>query len=315
MKISLIIPCYNEEEVLPIAFKRLKQLIHNNRQIHDKSISWELLFVNDGSKDGTTEILKKYAEDEDFIKVLNFSRNFGHQPAVTAGLHHCDADAAVIMDCDMQDPPEVIPSMVETWLNEGCHGVYAVRESRKGETGFKKLSASLFYKTINRLSEIELPRDTGDFRLVDKTIIQAFCELKEGDKYIRGLIPWLGFEQKPFYYQREAREAGETKYPLSKMIKLAANGILSLSSKPLEKIMTLGFVSLFIAFLVVIYTLLSFFLPGISVEPGWASLMIVILFFSSMNLIALGIIGYYISRIFNESKNRPEYIIESILGE
>lgn len=304
-KISLIIPCYNEEEVIKIAYQRVSTVMESLGK------DYEIIFIDDGSKDKTLDILKSLAISDNQVKVIGLSRNFGHQPAVTAGLEQCSGEAAIIMDADMQDPPELIPEMIALWEKEKANVVYAVRESRKGESFFKKISAKLFYRFLNSVSEVELPIDTGDFRLIDRKVIDQFNSLKEKKTYIRGLITWVGYKQVPFYYKRDERFAGETKYPLSKMIKFASNGIMSFTKKPLEIAISLGLLNILVGLCLAIYVIIAHYNYQISTVPGWASLMIVVIFFSGVQLLSLGLIGIYLGRVFDEVKGRPDYIIDN----
>jgi len=304
MNISLIIPCYNEEEVIETAYGRISKVMES------LDSPYEIIFINDGSKDRTLSLLEKISGSDQNVKVLGFSRNFGHQPAVTAGIQCCSGDAAIIMDADMQDPPELIPDMIRQWQEESANVVYAVRKNRKGESIFKKITAKLFYRFLNSVSEIKLPLDTGDFRLIDRKVINQFNDMKEKKTYIRGLITWVGFKQVPFYYERDARLAGETKYPLSKMLKFASNGIMSFTKKPLEISITLGSINIFVGLALTIYVFISHFSNAISTVPGWASLMIVIIFFSGIQLLSLRLIGVYLGRVFDEVKSRPDFIID-----
>ncbi|MBI9099493.1 MAG: glycosyltransferase family 2 protein [Spirochaetaceae bacterium] len=302
MTISIIVPCYNEEEVINMTNTRLASVL-------DKmDLQSEIIYINDGSSDKTSSILSTFADEDSRIRVLSFSRNFGHQAAVSAGLQYCKGDAAIIIDADLQDPPELFPEMIRLW-REGNEVVYGQRLSRKGESGFKKWSAKMFYRTINRLSDIKLPLDTGDFRLVDRIVIDAFNNLPERDKYIRGLFAWLGFRQTPISYNRDERAAGETKYPLKKMIKFASNGIIAFSRKPLEIALQMGIVTLLISLGLTVYTFISYFLRPMTIVPGWASTLLVILFLGSVQLLSTGVLGKYIGRIYDETKGRPEYII------
>ncbi|MDR2906532.1 MAG: glycosyltransferase family 2 protein, partial [Bacteroidales bacterium] len=228
MLLSIIIPCYNEELVIAETHKRLTNVMKSIQ--HD----YELIFINDGSKDRTLSILQELATEDTCVKVLDFSRNFGHQCAVTAGLNNCSGDAAVIIDSDLQDPPEVIAEMLDIMQKEQANVVYGVRKKRKGESWFKLFTAKLFYRLLNKLSDVKFPVDTGDFRLIDRNVIDAFNNLKEKNKYIRGLIAWMGFKQVPCYYEREERFAGETKYPFKKMLKFAMIGLFYFSKKPLQ---------------------------------------------------------------------------------
>jgi glycosyltransferase involved in cell wall biosynthesis len=302
--ISIIIPCFNEELVIAETYKRTAKVMKNI-----KAQGFEIIFINDGSKDATLSILKQIANEDKTVKILNFSRNFGHQPAVTAGISACIGDIAIIIDADLQDPPELFPDMLKKHLDENANVVYGQRESRSGETFFKKLSAKLFYRTINYLSNTPLPVDTGDFRLIDKHVIEAFKNLPEKNKYIRGLISWVGFKQVPIMYQREERFAGETKYPLSKMIKFASTSMLYFSKKPLKLALTLGFLSLLIGLLLGIYVISGLYFRPDTVVSGWPSIIISIIFFGGVQLITIGVLGEYLGNVFDEIKNRPEYII------
>ncbi len=304
--LSVIIPCYNEEEVIEETYKRLKNVLEQNK------IHYELIFINDGSFDNTLSILEDLSIKDNKVKIISFSRNFGHQPAVCAGIEHCMGNYAIIIDADLQDPPEVIPHMLELAKKEKANVVYGVRKKRKGETLFKRLTAWIFYKIINKLSDVPLPENTGDFRLIDKKIIESFKKLPEKNKYIRGLISWIGFKQIPFYYVREARFAGETKYPLSKMIKFATTALLYFTRKPLKLATTIGFLSILVGFLLTFYVFFSLFLKPETTISGWASTIIIIIFFGGVQLLTIGVIGEYIGSIFDEIKNRPMYIIDKM---
>ena len=229
-KISIVIPMYNEQEVAEICYQRIKNVL-NKLSRYD----YELIIVDDGSKDKTLEIVTKIAETDDKVVIISFSRNFGHQAAVTAGLQYVTGDAIVIMDADLQDPPELIPDMLKLW-EEGNEVIYGKRKSREGESAFKLFTAKMFYKTLNALSDVEIPKDTGDFRLVDRKVVDTVNSLPEHNKFLRGLFSWVGYKQAPFEYERKERFAGETKYPLKKMLKLASDGIISFSTKPLKLI-------------------------------------------------------------------------------
>lgn len=302
MKISVIIPCYNEEEVLPVSYSRFKAVM-SAYEDH------ELIYVNDGSADRTLEILTSLAEKDSSVKVISFSRNFGHQNAVTAGLHNCTGDIAVIIDADLQDPPEVIPQMVDMYLRDGANVIYAVRNKRKGESFFKLFTAKVFYRTLNAMSDYSFPVDTGDFRLIDRTVIDTFRQFPEKHKYLRGLFSWMGFVQQPFYYDRDERAAGSTKYSLKKMLKLASTGLFGFSKKPLKLAISLGTVSIVVALCILVWIIcLHLFYPE-RIVPGWSSTIITILFLGGIQLFTIGILGEYIGNIFDETKNRPEYII------
>ena len=308
-KVSFIIPCYNEEEVLPLLYQRL-----NNVSNELKDYECEFIFINDGSKDKTEEIIENLNKNDNRVKLYSFARNFGHQAAVSCGIHRCESDIAIIIDADLQDPPEIIPDMIKEYEKTKTPIIYGKRISREGESLFKKLTASIFYRLINLLSEVQFPVDTGDFRLIDKTVIEAYKSFSENPKYIRGLISWMGFEQKAFEYKRESRIAGTTKYTLKKMLRLALTGILSFSVKPLRISLFFGIMSIFIA---IIFSLRVFYLYLFSPEDlvrGWASTIIIILFMGGVQLISLSVISEYLANLFNEVKKRPEYIIKKIIN-
>ena len=229
-KVSVVIPMYYEEEVANECYKRMKGVL-----TAIANYEYEIVFINDGSKDKTLEILEEIAKEDKNVKVLSFSRNFGHQCAVTAGIKHVSGDAIVIIDADLQDPPELIPEMLKLW-EQGYEVIYGKRKLREGESKFKLLTAKMFYQTLNALSDVDIPKDTGDFRLVDKKVVDVINELPEHNKFLRGLFSWVGFKQTPFEYERKERFAGETKYPLKKMLKLASDGIISFSTKPLKMV-------------------------------------------------------------------------------
>ena len=302
INISVIIPCFNEEEIIEATYQRTKAVV---------SADDELVFVNDGSKDKTLPILMRIAAHDKSVKIINFSRNFGHQAAVSAGINYCSGEAAFIIDADMQDPPELFPAMLAIYQNEKCNVVFGVRTSRKGEGIFKRITAKLFYKIINRLSDVPLPKDTGDFRLIDRMVIEEFKNLKEKNKYIRGLISWIGFKQCPFYYERAPRLAGQTKYPFTKMFRFATTGLLYFTKKPLSIAIAIGFLSILIGLGLAIYTIVVKLRTPQNAVPGWASTIITIIFFGGIQLLSIGVLGKYIASVFDEVKNRPEYIVET----
>jgi dolichol-phosphate mannosyltransferase len=304
-KIAIIIPCYNEALVLHESYQRTRQVLST------LDLTTEIIYINDGSSDQTDLILNQIAAADPSVKVIHFSRNFGHQPAVTAGIHHCDADWAIIMDADMQDPPELIPGILAKAIEEQAHVVYCVRQSRDGESWFKRLSAKLFYRTINKMSEVAFPLDTGDFRLIDRKVMDAFGAFQERGKYIRGLISWVGFKQVPFHYNRAARLAGETKYPLSKMISLASKAMLYFSKKPLYLSINLGFFAFIVGIVLAIWSIMGKVLGFSNAASGWTSIIIIVIFFGGVQLVTIGVLGQYIGILFDEVKARPEYIVES----
>ena len=303
-KVSLVIPMYYEEEVANECYKKVKEVLCSL-----KDYEYEIVFVNDGSKDRTLEILEKIAEDDENVKVISFARNFGHQCAVTAGLKEVTGDAIVIIDADLQDPPELIPDMLKLW-EEGNEVIYAKRKKRDGESAFKLFTAKMFYKTLNGLSDVEIPKDTGDFRLVDKRVVDVINSLPEHNKFLRGLFSWVGFKQIPFEYERKERFAGKTKYQLKKMLKLAYDGIIGFSSKPLKIIGGIGITSIVMSFLILLYFLLALAFGWWRLSLESNVLIIIMTFFAGIQLLALWIVSEYISRIYDESKGRPQYIID-----
>jgi len=304
--LSVIVPCYNEEAVIADTYQRLKNVLSG------LNISSRMIFINDGSKDKTREILSGIAAEDRSVQLIHFSRNFGHQKAVTAGIHHCESDVAIIIDADLQDPPELIPALLAEQEKQQANVVYCVRKSRTGESKFKLWTAKLFYRSLNKLSEVQFPLDTGDFRLIDACVIREFKRFKEKGKYIRGIISWIGFKQVPFFYEREARWAGETKYPLKKMISFASNALLYFSKKPLIIVISLGFFAVLFGILMAVWYIFGKIFGYTNAETGWTSIMITIIFFGGVQLLTIGVLGQYIGILFDEVKERPEYIIEKI---
>lgn len=302
-KISILIPAYNEQEVLEKLYARLNKLASDN-----KTYDFEFLFVNDGSRDRTLEIIKEYSKSDKRVSYLNFSRNFGKEIAMCAGFDHVTGDATVIIDADLQDPPELIPEMIKYW-EKGYDDVYAKRTSREGETWLKKLTSSLFYKTLQKTTHIPIQIDTGDFRLLDKRCIEALKQMRESQRYTKGMFSWIGYNKKEITYCRDSRLAGVTKFNYSKLINFAIDGITSFTTAPLRISSILGFIISFIAFIFIIILVIKTILFHDPVA-GYPSLMAVILFLGGVQLLSLGIIGEYIGRIFNETKSRPLYLIE-----
>lgn len=303
-KISVVIPMYFEEEVANECYKRTKKILNSlNNYEH------EILFVNDGSKDKTLEILANIAKNDICVKILSFSRNFGHQAAVTAGLKYTTGDAVVIMDADLQDPPEVIIEMIELW-EHGNEVIYAKRKSREGESRFKLFTAKIFYKILNGLSDVDIPKDTGDFRLADRKVVDVINSLPEHNKFLRGLFSWVGFKQTPLEYERKQRFAGKTKYPLKKMLKLASDGIISFSTKPLKILGAVGLISVSASIIILIYALISYIFNLNQLTAGWTSIMVTVTFLGGIQLLSIWLISEYIGKIYDESKGRPEYIID-----
>ncbi len=303
-KISVVIPMYFEEEVAGECYVRTKVVL-NSLTEYDH----EIVFVNDGSTDKTLEILEQIANEDEKVKVISFSRNFGHQAAVTAGLKYTTGDCTMIIDSDLQDPPELLVDMIKLW-EQGNEVIYAKRKARRGESKFKLITAKMFYKILNGLSDVEIPKDTGDFRLADKKVIDVINSMPEHNKFLRGLFSWVGFKQTPIEYIRKERFAGKTKYPLRKMLKLASDGIISFSTKPLKLIGGLGIFSIFISFIILIYSILSYIFKWNNLTSGWTSVMVAITFFAGVQLVSVWMISEYIARIYDDTKNRPEYIID-----
>lgn len=303
-KISVVIPMYNEEEVVKTSYFRIVKVLEELKQY-----DYEIIFVNDGSKDKTIKLLEEIAQENEKVKILSFARNFGHQAAVTAGIRHVTGDAIVIMDADLQDPPELLPEMIALW-EEGNEVIYGQRRTRKGESAFKLLTAKMFYTTLNALSDVEIPKDTGDFRLVDRKVVDVINGLPEHNKFLRGLFSWVGFKQKAYPYERQERQAGKTKYPFKKMWKLASDGIISFSTKPLKIVGGLGFLTIILSIGILIYSLVSYIFNLNQLTPGWTSIMVAITLFSGVQLLSIWIISEYIARIYDETRNRPEYIID-----
>ena len=296
-KLAVIVPCYNEELVISESYRRTKEALQS------VPIATEIIYINDGSRDKTRELLDGIAASDPQVKVIHFSRNFGHQPAVTAGINNCDADLAVILDADMQDPPELIPGILELQEKEHANVVYCVRKSREGESFFKKITSKAFYRLLNYMSDVSFPLDTGDFRMIDRKIMDQFDRFQERGKYIRGLISWLG-------YEREARIAGETKYPFSKMWKFASTAMLYFSKKPLRLATSLGFIAVVVGIVLAAWFTLGKIYGFSNAESGWTSIMTSVIFFGGVQLLTVGVLGQYVGILFDEIKARPEYIID-----
>jgi dolichol-phosphate mannosyltransferase len=305
--VSFVVPCYNEEEGIRETHRRLTQVLSRLA-----GYEYEIVYVDDGSRDRTPALLREIQGGDGRVRVVRLSRNFGHQFAVTAGLAHAAGDAAVIMDADLQDPPEVVPEMLARW-REGYEVVYGVRTDREGETRFKLLTARLFYRLIRRLSDTEIPLDTGDFRLLDRRVVDAVVAMPERDRFLRGMVSWVGYRQIGVPYRRAPRFAGTTKYPLAKMARFAVDGLLSFSVKPLRLSTWLGFLSAGLALVLIVYALLQRLFTSDWVT-GWTALIVAILFFGGAQLISLGIIGEYVGRLYGEAKRRPLFLVRERLG-
>ena len=305
--LSIVVPCFNEEEVISETFKRLNGFCQEL-----SGLDVEIIFIDDGSKDKTRELLKKYAAEDDRIKVICFARNFGHQIAVTAGIDAAVGDAVVLIDADLQDPPEVIHQMIDKWT-DGYDVVYGTRTERPGESVFKLATARGFYRLLNKLSDVPIPLDTGDFRLMSRAVVDTLRAMPERDRFVRGMVSWVGFEQTALPYKRAERFAGQSKYPLRKMLRFATDGILSFSTKPLQMSVGVGMISAVIALMGIAYALFLRVFTSTWVE-GWTALMIAVLFIGGVQLVCIGILGEYIGRIYNEIKNRPLYVVQEYVG-
>ena len=303
--ITIMIPAYNEEKVLPKLLNRLDKLAQN-----ESNYLFEFLFINDGSKDSTMKLIAEKATSDTRISYINLSRNFGKERAMLAGFDYAKGDAIVIIDADLQDPPELIPNMISLW-EEGYDDVYAKRESREGETWLKKATSRWFYSILDKISSIEIQRDTGDFRLLDRRAVEALKTLRESNRYTKGMFSWVGFKKKEITYKRDPRAAGETKWNYFKLFNLAIEGITSFTTSPLRISFIFGLLISSVAFFWILYLLIRP-LFGVPTGGGYSSLMSVILFLGGVQLLAIGIIGEYIGRIFIETKNRPVYLIQDI---
>ena len=303
--LSVVVPVFNEEGNLAELHRRLAAVLPS---VVD---SWEIVFVDDGSRDRSWQLIRDLAAADPHVRGVRFSRNFGHQMAFAAGLDHARGDAVVIMDADLQDPPELIPELVARW-REGHEVVYAVRTRREGETLFKKLTASVFYRLLRRITQVEIPVDTGDFRLMGRRALEAFRRLPERHRFTRGLVAWVGFSQVGVPYARAARKAGETNYPLRKMLRFAVDAITSFSHVPLQLATWLGFLTSLFAFAYIVVVVVLKFV-GIS-WPGYTSLMAAILFLGGVQLVMIGLLGEYLGRVYDEVKGRPLYLVQDTVG-
>lgn len=299
--ISVIAPVFNEVESLPEFYRRVKTVLDG------LNLSWELLLVDDGSTDGSTELIRQLAREDSRVRALIFARNFGHQLAVTAGLDHCRGRAAIIIDSDLQDPPEVMADLIAKW-QEGYEVVYAVRAEREGESWFKLFTASLFYRLIYRITDVKIPLDTGDFRLLDRQVVEVLKTMRERHRFLRGMSVWVGFRQTGVEYRRAARFAGQTKYPLRKMLKFAFDAITSFSYLPLQIATYLGFAAASLS-IIAIPIVIVLRQSGMQAFLGQATTLIAVLFLGGVQLISLGILGEYIGRLYDEAKGRPLYIL------
>ncbi|WP_036646150.1 glycosyltransferase family 2 protein [Paenibacillus pini] len=307
VRYSVIIPVYNEEEVITETYWRIKSVMEITGE------SYELIFVNDGSRDQTVNLIRSVGASDPSIHIIDLSRNFGHQIAITAGMDYASGDAVIVIDADLQDPPELILDMIAKW-KEGYDVVYAQRLERKGESFFKRKTASLFYRILKHMTDIDIPIDTGDFRLLDRKVCNELKRLPENNRYVRGLVSWVGFKQTAIQYVREGRFAGETKYPLKKMIKLSMDGITSFSTKPLKVAGIMGMIISIVGFVYLVFVLFERLFTDAAL-PGWSSLIAFQLFFGGCMLMFMGIIGEYLGRIYDEVKHRPLYIVNEVYSK
>ena len=307
-KVTILIPCYNEENSLSLLYERLKKMIAvlPDYQFH-------ILLVNDGSTDNTLNIMKNLRVKDKSVSYLSLSRNFGKENAMLAGLDYAEGDAVILIDADLQDPPELIPRMIEEW-EKGYDDVYARRRSRAGETWFKRMTAHWYYRILRKFADIDIPADVGDFRLLDRQAVDALCSLREKQRYTKGLFSWIGYNKKELLFDRDARAAGNSKMNLHKLVGLAVDGITSFSVAPLRLASILGIVISSIAFIYLTFVIVKTLLYGDPVA-GYPSMISVILFMGGIQLVVLGIIGEYVGRIFYEAKRRPDYLISEYNGE
>ena len=310
MLLSVVVPCFNEEEVIHETHRRLTAVL--GAVGAREGLEYEVVYVDDGSRDRTAALLAGLQAGDRRVRVVRFSRNFGHQIAVTAGVEHAAGDAVVLIDADLQDPPEVIAALVARW-REGYDVAYGVRTDRPGESAFKLATAKAFYRGINRLSDTPIPLDTGDFRLMGRPVVDALAAMPERDRFVRGMVSWVGFRQVAVPYRREARFAGASKYPLLKMVRFALDGVTSFSVQPLRVATWLGFAVSALAVLGILYAL-AIRLFTDDYVTGWTGMMIAVLFLGGVQLVSLGVIGEYVGRIYGEAKRRPLYLVAERLG-
>ncbi|MCR9125093.1 MAG: glycosyltransferase family 2 protein [Rhodobacteraceae bacterium] len=305
--VSIVVPCFNEQDVIAATFARLEDMAARTPPYR-----FEFVLVDDGSRDDTLALLRAQARRDDRVRVIGLARNFGHQIAATAGIDAAAGDCVVLLDADLQDPPEVIAAMLEKW-REGHDVVYGTRINRHGETAFKRWSAKLFYRVLNRLSDVDIPLDTGDFRLMSRPVVEVLKAMPERHRFLRGMVAWAGFRQIGLPYERAPRHGGTSKYPLRKMLRFAADGILSFSSRPLKIATGLGMIASALGLLGIVYALFMRVFSSEWVE-GWTALMIAVLFMGGVQLISVGVMGAYIGRLYEESKRRPLYVVAERIG-
>lgn len=307
-KIDIIIPAYNEEESLPFLFERLEKIMQEN-----VNYEFEILFVNDGSKDKTLELIKKQREKDNRISYVDFSRNFGKETAMIAGLDYATGDAAIFMDADLQDPPELIPELIKYW-EQGYDDVYARRRTREGETFFKKFTSKMYYRVLQKMTKVEIQVDTGDFRLLDRRCINALKKLRESQRNTKSMFSWIGYNKKEVLYDREPRVAGKTKWNYKKLVDLAIDGITSFTTSPLRLSTFIAIPTFIVLAVYFIYVIAKCFVVHEAIQ-AYQAIILLILFFSGIQILLFGIVGEYLGRIFNETKNRPLYLVNEYNGE
>lgn len=307
-KITIIIPAYNEQDSLPFLYERIEKLVNSI-----ENYEFEILFVNDGSKDKTIDLIKEYREKDKRISYVDFSRNFGKEIAMIAGLDYAQGDAVIFMDADLQDPPELIPKMIEYW-EQGYDDVYAQRKSRKGETWLKKFTSKMYYRLLQTLTNVEIQKDTGDFRLLDRRCVNALKKLRESQRCSKSMFSWIGYNKKAIYYNRDPRIAGQTKWNYRKLVNLAIDGITSFTTSPLRISTYIAIPTFMALFIYFIYVVAKCCVQGIVIQ-AFQAIILLVLFFSGIQILLFGIVGEYLGRIFNETKNRPLYLIKEYNGK
>ena len=307
--VSIVSPVYQEEAGIEEFHRRLAASLDG---LSDE-LAFEMVYVNDGSSDRSLDLLEKIANDDERVRVVDLSRNFGHQIALSAGVDHAHGDAVVVIDSDLQDPPEVIPEMIQRW-RDGFKVVYGVRTSRAGETRFKVWTSKLYYGLMDRISEVPLPRQAGDFRLLDRRVVDVLDQMPERNRYVRGMVAWVGFPQCAVEYERDPRFAGSTNYTLGRMIRLALDGLTSFSDRPLRLATQLGVVVMALSFAVAAWTIIASVFDLGSSSRGWSSLMAVVLLLGGVQLLCIGVLGEYLGRVYRETKGRPLYVVNEVLG-
>jgi polyisoprenyl-phosphate glycosyltransferase len=308
--VSIVSPVYQEEQGIEEFHRRLTASLDG---IADQ-INAEIVYVNDGSTDRSLALLEKIVADDERVRVVDLSRNFGHQVALSAGVDHANGDAVVVIDSDLQDPPEVIPAMIERW-RDGFKVVYGVRSHRAGETRFKLLTSKMYYGLMDRVSEVPLPRQAGDFRLLDRKVVDVLDQMPERNRYVRGMVAWVGFPQCAVEYERDARYAGNTKYTFGRMVRLALDGITSFSDRPLRMATQLGVIVTVLSFAFAAWTVIATIADPNGPSRGWPSLMAVVLFLGGVQLLCIGVLGEYVGRVYRETKARPLYVVNAVIGD